>query len=117
MPLSDSTDNAGNWSVPDRDMPVRRPATTTEGTLLAAGYTVAGRGACPSCGRPVTSLQSPRSSTHVMTNQDGTLHTCRREAEEAIEPLPPVPTFEDQQRRLDELLGKGSPENLKDEGR
>lgn len=98
----------GDWNVPESELPARRLTSTARADLVAAGYQLVGEGKCPACGSPVASLQSPYNSTHVLTNlADGTLHTgCRQEREPVIEPLPPVATFEEQQAKLDELLGR-----------
>lgn len=97
----------GDWNVPEAELPTRRPASTAQQEMLAARYAVTGQSACPSCGRQVTALQSPYNSTHVLCNGDGSLHVgCRAEREPVVEPLPPVATYEQQQEKLDRLLGK-----------
>jgi hypothetical protein len=73
---------------------------------VAAGYESHGEKECTRCGQPIRVLLGP-SGKNVEFYFDGSLHVnCRAEREPVLEPLPPVPTLEDQQATLDRLLGK-----------
>lgn len=103
-----------DWNVPESELPSRRVTGTAVQELVTAGYEHTGQLACPSCGRKVNLLSSPAATRPVTCNPDGTLHAnCREAREPEPEPLPPVATYEEQQRKLDRLLGKSDPESLR----
>jgi hypothetical protein len=94
------------WDIPEHELPQRGvPGRTAMAELQAAGYRTAGQTECQQCRRTVIALESPAGGARVLCNQDGSLHvSCRETREPVPEPLPPPPTYEQQQEKLDELM-------------
>lgn len=109
MPDGNMPDGTDRWEIPDSELPNRSPVSNSVGQLMASGYKVDGSlQSCPRCGKQVCILLHPANHSKVICNaDDGTLHaTCRMERAPDPEPLPPVPTFQEQQEKLDRILGK-----------